>query len=208
MVDCWLRGSSSKVSRWDFSGRHRHTGSPRWYHRMFTWPHAQQVVHVFGLTWCKWSNAPGSWVPAVPVNTGQNKVNSDSSVLGIFRVFPSCLLLQLTVYHKDGHLGKSIRREMQSFNILPATVFCFFLKEQGEIKVQIFLSLELDMLLFCDVTAWLWYNELRSLRISVVGGRMLLNLPLLREPELKSPMGFFFDHLSSSLRVLKYAENK
>lgn len=169
MVDCWLRGSPSKVSRWDFSGRHRHTGSPRWYHRMFTWPHAQQAVHVFGLTWCKWSNAPGSWVPAVPANTGQNKVNSDSSVLGIFS-----LSFLFTAAVDSLSWGRTSRKEHPQGDAIfqpPSNrfLFVFFLQEQGEIKVQIFLSLELDMLLFCDVTAWLWYNELWSLRISVVG---------------------------------------
>lgn len=70
---------------------------------------------MFGFAWCKWLDALGSWTPA--------KVKSDSSVLGIFTVFPSCLLLQLTVYHEDGHLGKSIHRDTQ-FCKLPETFFC------------------------------------------------------------------------------------
>lgn len=92
--------------------------------------HNRLSMCMFGLAWCKWSDALGPWTPAVPANTGHNKVKSDSSVLGIFTVVPFCLLLQLTAYHEDGHLGKSIRNDTQSSNLPvpdPVLFWVFFI---------------------------------------------------------------------------------
>lgn len=60
MFDHCVGGSLSRDSFGDCCRRHRHTGSPRWHQRMFTWPHAHQAVHVYaGLTRGQVIRCPG-----------------------------------------------------------------------------------------------------------------------------------------------------
>lgn len=49
--------------------------------------HNRLFMSTFALAWGKWSEALGSWNPAEPANTGQNKVKSEYSVLGHLQSF-------------------------------------------------------------------------------------------------------------------------
>lgn len=167
MFDHWVGGSLSRDSFWDCCGRHRHTGSPRWHQRMFTWPHAHQAVHVYAwLTRGQVIRCPGITDPCCSCKHNPKRSHAIASV-GLLSVqfqrsvtflhsFPPCLFLQKMVYLEEAELVKSIWLYPQGCSAilsLPGNIF--FKQEWGGIKVQNFL-LELDQLLLCDVTPPMW----------------------------------------------------
>lgn len=227
----------SRDSFWDCCGRHRHTGSPRWHQRMFTWPHAHQAVHA----------APASQTPAVPANTIQNAVTpspllacslSTSSIMWHFYTVSF-----LFIPAEDGLSWGSKEHLTWSTGVFsnpPASRQHFFPTEmRRDQSPKLPLGAGPTPPLWCDTTnvvekqteglsedtlTFLYgkalvtkvglkkksvpWHELRCLtssRISVVGSRMLLYLPLLREPELICPKGSFLIILvASSFKTKKF----
>lgn len=159
MFDRWVGGSLSRDSFWDHCGRHRHTGSPRWHQRMFTWPHAHQAVHVYAwLTPGQVIRCPGITDPCCGRKHNPKRSRHHLCLpapCDIFTLFPSCLFLQKRVYPEEVELVKSIWLDPQGCSaILPLSGNIFF-STGMRIKVQNFL-LELDRLLLCDVTPPMW----------------------------------------------------
>lgn len=162
MFDRWVGGALSRDSFWDCCGRHRHTGSPRWHQRMFTWPYAHQAVHVYAwlILW-QMIRCPGITGPCCGCNHNLKQSRHHLCwpalcpipvLCDIFTLFPSCLFLQKRVYPEEVELVKSIWLDPQGCSATLPLPGNFFLFSTGmRIKVQNFL-LELDRLLLCDVT--------------------------------------------------------
>lgn len=165
MFDCWVGGALSRDSFWDCCGRHRHTGSPRWHQRMFTWPHAHQAVHVYAwLILGQMIRCPGITDPCCGCNHNPKRSRhhlcwpalANSSVMWHFYTVSF-----LFIPAEEGlSRGSRVSKEHVTWSTgcsatlpLPGNIFLFLTGMR--IKVQNFL-LELDRLLLCDVTPPMW----------------------------------------------------